>query len=69
MGGDEATVDIDREVSVSDVLEEVRVCQWYFRTPPPSTTRCRSEALLPHFLDCTCRCLIPVVPVGSWRGG
>ena len=28
MGGDEAIVDIDPEVSVSDVLEEVRVCRY-----------------------------------------
>jgi hypothetical protein len=49
MGGDEAIVDIDPEVSVSDVLEEEgiseglpRVFPW--STPPPSTTRGRSEA-------------------------
>ena len=49
MGDDEAIVDIDPEVSVSEVLEEggitgglPRVLQW--STPPPSTTRGRSEA-------------------------
>jgi hypothetical protein len=49
MGDDEAIVDVDPEVSVSEVLEEEgiseslpRVLPW--STPPPSTTRGRSEA-------------------------
>jgi len=49
MGDDEAIVDIDPEVSVSGVLEEDEVSEGLPRvlpwsTPPPSTTRGRSEA-------------------------
>src|SRR5258708_153483 len=49
MGDDEAIVDIDPEVSINEVLEEEglseglpRVLPW--STPPPKTTRGRSEA-------------------------
>ena len=49
MGDEEEIVDIDREVSVSDVLEEEGVSEGLptvlpWSTPPPSTTRGRSDA-------------------------
>jgi hypothetical protein len=52
MGDDEAIVDIDPEVSVSDVLEEEGVSEGLptvlpWSTPPPSTTRGRSGAGTP----------------------
>lgn len=52
MGDDEAIVDIDPEVSVSDVLEEEGISEGLptvlaWSTPPPSTTRGRSEAGTP----------------------
>ena len=55
MGGEEAIVDIDPGVSVSDVLEEEGISEGLptvlpWSTPPPSTTRGRSEAGSP--VDC-----------------
>ena len=55
MGGEEAIVDIDPEVSVSDVLEEEGVSEGLptvlpWSTPPPSTTRGGYEAGSP--VDC-----------------
>jgi hypothetical protein len=52
MGDDEAIVDVDPEVSVSEVLEEEEISEGLPRvlpwsTPPPSTTRGRSEARSP----------------------
>jgi len=55
MGGEEAIVDIDPEVSVGEVLEEEGISEGLptvlpWSTPPPSTTRGRSEAGSP--VDC-----------------